>query len=84
MTAKVEDTTMQFTAEERLRLYTVEQVIEMKLLPYTERTLRIACNQKRIPHTLINRKIRFRLADIHAAQEMCAISPATRGRRRAA
>ncbi|PJN24029.1 hypothetical protein [Kitasatospora sp. CB02891] len=82
MTSKVADP--QFTAEERLRLYTIAQVIEMGLLPYTERTLKIACNQKRIPHTLINRKIRFRLADIYAAQEMCAVNPGTRGRRRAA
>ncbi|MGW3072315.1 hypothetical protein [Kitasatospora sp. NPDC001132] len=74
----------EFTAEERLRLYTAEQVIEMGLLPYTVRTLKIAANQKRIPHITANRKIRFRLADIKAIQEASAVDPATRGRRRAA
>ncbi|MFJ5070191.1 hypothetical protein ACIQC7_27660 [Kitasatospora sp. NPDC088556] len=76
--------TPDLTAEERLRLYTPEQVIEMGLLPYTVRTLKIAAHQRRIPHTTTNRKIRFRLDHIFAIQQAGEVDPATRGRRRAA
>jgi hypothetical protein len=56
----------------------------MGLLPYTVRTLKIAANQRRIPHTNTNRKIRFRLDQILAIQLAGEVDPATRGRRRAA
>ncbi len=82
MTTKIADISS-FTAEERLRLYTVEEVIAMKLLPYTLRTLRIACHQRRVPHTTSNRKIRFRIDHILAIQQAGDVNPATRGRRAA-
>ena len=74
----------EFTAEERLRLYTAEEVVAMKLLPYTARTLRDAAHQRRVPHTTVNRKVRFRLEHIAAIQQAADVDPATRGRRRAA
>ncbi|MGE7432787.1 hypothetical protein [Kitasatospora sp. NPDC001175] len=72
------------TAAERLRLYTPEEVIAMQLLPYTVRTLKDAAYGKRIPHTTVGRKVRFRLDHIWAIQQASDVDPAARGRRRAA
>jgi hypothetical protein len=83
-TKKVANPAVEFTAEERLRLYTVEEVIAMKLLPYTTRTLRDAAHQRRVPHTTVNRKVRFRLEHVFAIQQAGDVDPATRGRRSAA
>ncbi|MFG3228165.1 hypothetical protein ACGF07_25735 [Kitasatospora sp. NPDC048194] len=86
MTKKVAppNLTAEYTAEERLRLYTVEEVIDMKLLPYTARTLRDAAHRRRVPHTTVNRKVRFRLEHILQIQLACDVDPASRGSRRAA
>jgi hypothetical protein len=72
------------SAADRLRLYTPEEVIEMKLLPYTVRTLKDAAYNKRIPHTKVAGKICFRLDHVFAIQQAGEVDPATRGRRRAA
>jgi hypothetical protein len=65
---------------ERLRLYTPEQVIEMGLLPHTVGTLRDAAYRKRIPHTKVAGKIRFRLDHIWQIQQAGESDPASRGR----
>lgn len=72
------------TAADRLRLYTPDEVIELKLLPYTKGSLLAACYAKRIPHTKVAGKIMFRLDHIFATQQAGDVNPATRGRRRAA
>jgi hypothetical protein len=71
------------TAEDRLRLYTPEEVIEMGFLPFTVRTLKEAAYAKRVPHTKLNGKIRFRLDHIWAISTAGDVNPATSGRRAA-
>lgn len=72
------------TSADLLRLYTPDEVIEMKMLPYTKRSLLASCYAKRIPHTKVAGKIMFRLDHIFATQQAGDVNPATRGRRRAA
>ncbi len=71
------------TAAELLRLYTPEEVIEMKLLTHTLRTLRDAAYGKKVPHVKVSGRIRFRLDHIYAIQQAGEVDPANRGRKRA-
>jgi hypothetical protein len=72
------------TAADRLRLYTAEEVIEMKLLTHTLRTLKDAAYGRRVPHVKVAGKVRFRLDHVWQIQQAGEVDPATRGRRRAA
>ena len=69
------------TAADRLRLYSPEEVIALGLLPYTVGTLKDSAYRKKIPHTKVAGKIRFRLDHIYAIQQAGEVDPATRGRR---
>ncbi|MFE2346421.1 MerR family transcriptional regulator [Kitasatospora cineracea] len=69
------------TAEEKLRLYTPEEVFELKLLRWSPRTLLDQAYAKKIPHTKSGGRICFRLDHIWAIQQAGDVNPATRGRR---
>jgi hypothetical protein len=68
------------TATDRLRLYSPEEVIALGLLPHTIGTLKDAAYRKRVPHTKVAGKIRFRLDHIYEIQQAGESNPATRGR----
>ncbi|GAA2838081.1 hypothetical protein RMN57_12945 [Kitasatospora sp. CM 4170] len=84
-TKKVATTTLPewLTATDRLRLYSPEEVIALGLLPHTIGTLKDAAYRKRVPHTKVAGKIRFRLDHIYEIQQAGESNPATRGRRAA-
>lgn len=69
------------TAEEKLRLYTPEEVFELKLLRWSPRTLLDQAYAKKIPHLKVCGKVLFRLDHILAIQQAGDVNPATRGRR---
>lgn len=66
----------QFTAVDRLRLYTPEEVVAMKLLPHTVRTLKDCAYGRRIPHLKVAGKVCFRLDHILAIQQAGAVAAA--------
>ncbi|WP_051943863.1 hypothetical protein [Streptacidiphilus rugosus] len=68
------------TAEERLRHYTPEEVVELRLLPVGVRWLKRNANAKRIPHTLLGERITFRLEHLYAISLSREIDPALQGR----
>lgn len=72
------------TAADRLRLYTPEEVIEMKLLPHTIGTLKDAAYRRKVPHTKVAGRICFRLDHILAIQQAGEYNPALHSRRAAA
>lgn len=72
------------TAADRLRLYTPEEVIELRLLPHSVRTLKDAAYGRRVPHLKVAGKICFRLDHILAIQQAGVVETAAHGRRRAA
>lgn len=81
MTKRVATTLPEWlTATDRLRLYTPQEVIDMGLLPHTIGTLKDAAYRKRIPHTKVAGKIRFRLDHIWEIQKAGEVDPTTRGR----
>lgn len=71
------------TAVDRLRLYTAEEVIGLKLLAYTVRTLKDAAYERRVPHTRSGGKVRFRLDHILKIQLAGDVDPADYGHRAA-
>ncbi|GAA1160726.1 hypothetical protein F4556_005213 [Kitasatospora gansuensis] len=72
------------TAADRLRLYTPEEVIGMKLLAHSVRTLKDLAYAREIPHTRSAGKVMFRLDHILKIQLAGDVDPATRGQRHAA
>lgn len=69
---------------DEIRLYTAEEVVELKLLPVKARWLKENAYKRRIPHTQIaGRKLRFRLDHILAISQLFDFDPAA-PRKRAA
>ena len=71
------------TAEDKLRIYSPEEVNKLKLLPVSARWLKEQAYKCLIPHTKVAGKIGFRLDHILAISTAGDRDPATRGRRAA-
>jgi hypothetical protein len=69
---------------EAVRHYTAEEIVKLELLPCGVRWLKDGAYARRLPHTKVAGKIRFRLDHILAISQLFDVDPATRGRRRAA
>lgn len=72
------------TAEDRLRVYSPEEVVELKLLPCKVRWLKEMAYARKIPATKVAGKLGFRLDHILAISMAGDIGPAqARGKRAA-
>lgn len=71
------------TAEERLRCYTPEEVVALKLLRCSVRWLKDSAYARAIPFTKVAGRIAFRLDHIAAISQAGDSSPANFGRRAA-
>ncbi|MEY9937353.1 hypothetical protein [Streptacidiphilus sp. MAP5-3] len=60
------ETATNLTAEERLRCYTPDEVVELKLLRVSARWLKDMAYKRAIPHTKVAGRIAFRLDHIAA------------------
>ncbi|WP_255951612.1 hypothetical protein [Streptomyces odontomachi] len=64
------------TDEAELRRYTPEEVIELKLLPYTSaRVLKEKCYRRQVIHHLDGRRITFTLDDIRRENARNTVEP---------
>jgi hypothetical protein len=86
MTTKAEATAppppVQVT-EEDIRHYTAQEVEDLNLLPVKARWLREQAYKRRIPHTKVAGKLRFRLDHLLAISKAGDTGPANHGRRAA-
>ncbi|WP_034088829.1 hypothetical protein [Streptacidiphilus albus] len=86
MNSKVKASTappIELSAEEKLRLYSAEEVVELKMVRCSARWLKEQAYKRAIPSTRSAGKLFFRLDHIVQISIAGDQSPATRGRRAA-